>query len=94
MSAGETDSSVNTEVHIAVRPEQAILSDDLDNADLQGTITNILYSGTDSHFHVQLTSEEEFVTKVQNAGPARRDWQHGQTVGIKFHPGSVQILRD
>ena len=94
LASGVTESSVNSTVNIAVRPEQAVLSEDLDNADLQGTVTNIMYSGTDSHFHIQLDSEDEFIAKVQNSGPEKRDWETGQTVGIKFHSDSVQILRD
>jgi spermidine/putrescine transport system ATP-binding protein len=89
---GSTEATLNNIVSITVRPEQAVLIDDLANADLQGTVTNIMYSGTDSHFHIELPSKEEFVAKVQNAGPARRDWKSGQTVGIKFHDNAVQIV--
>jgi len=91
---GPTEATLNNVVSITVRPEQAVLIDDLANADLQGTVTNIMYSGTDSHFHIELPSQEEFVAKVQNAGPARRDWKTGQTVGIKFHDNAVQIVED
>ena len=91
---GPTEATLNNVVSITVRPEQAVLIDDLANADLQGTVTNIMYSGTDSHFHIELPSQEEFVAKVQNAGPARRDWETGQTVGIKFHDNAVQIVED
>jgi len=94
LESGPTDSPVNKTVNIAVRPEQAVLIEDLDSADLQGTVTNIMYSGTDSHFHIRLESDEEFVAKVQNSGPMKRDWANGQTVGIKLHDDSVQILRD
>jgi spermidine/putrescine transport system ATP-binding protein len=81
-------------VSITVRPEQAVLIEDLDAADLQGTVTNVMYSGTDSHFHIELSTKEEFVAKVQNAGPARRDWRTGQTVGIKFHSDVLQVVSD
>ncbi len=94
LESGPTDSPVNAIVNIAVRPEQAMLIEDLAEADLQGTVTNIMYSGTDSHFHIQLDTDDEFIAKVQNSGPVKRDWQTGQAVGIKFHADSVQILRD
>jgi len=94
VKTGPTDAAANTPVSITVRPEQAVLIEDLDAADLQGTVTNVMYSGTDSHFHIELTSKEEFVAKVQNAGPARRDWQPGQTVGIKFHSDVLQVVSD
>ena len=81
-------------MNITIRPEQAILTEDTGSADLTGTVTNVLYSGTDSQFHIKLTSNEEFVAKVQNSGSSRRDWEAGQTLGIKFQPGAAQILRD
>jgi len=91
---GPCDYAVNEIVNITVRPEQVFLIENLDEADLQGRVTNIMYSGTDSHFHIQLDSDDEFVAKVQNSGPARRDWKTGQLIGIKFHADAVQILRD
>ncbi|HUV22717.1 MAG TPA: ABC transporter ATP-binding protein [Gammaproteobacteria bacterium] len=94
VKTGPTDAAPNTPVSITVRPEQAVLIEDLDAADLQGTVTNVMYSGTDSHFHIELSTKEEFVAKVQNAGPARRDWQTGQTVGIKFHSHVLQVVSD
>jgi spermidine/putrescine transport system ATP-binding protein len=92
LKTGPTDAGLNTTVSITVRPEQAVLIEDLDAADLQGTVTNVMYSGTDSHFHIELPSTEEFVAKVQNAGPTRRDWKTGQNVGIKFHDNAIQIV--
>ena len=94
LATGPTDAPLNSAVSITVRPEQALLIADLDAADLQGKVTNVMYSGTDSHFHIELPSNEEFVVKVQNSGPARRDWQPGQNVGIKFHDNAVQIVSD
>ena len=94
LKTGPTDARINSAVSITVRPEQAVLIEDLGAADLQGTVTDVMYSGTDSHFHIELASKEEFVAKVQNAGPARRDWKSGQRVGIKFHDDAVQIVAD
>ncbi|MBT8434132.1 MAG: ABC transporter ATP-binding protein [Gammaproteobacteria bacterium] len=94
LSSNATDSGVSQTVHIAVRPEQATLTENLAEADLQGKVTHVRYSGTDSHFHVELDSGEDFVTKVQNSGANRRDWKGGQTVGIKIDPGAAQILID
>lgn len=91
---GPCDFAVNEIVNITVRPEQVVLIENLDEADLQGRVTNIMYSGTDSHFHIQLDSDDEFVAKVQNSGPARRDWKTGQLIGIKFHADAVRLLRD
>jgi len=94
LTTGPTVATLNSMVNIAVRPEQAVLVEDLAAADMEGTVTNVMYSGTDSHFHIELASNEEFVAKVQNAGPARRDWKSGQTIGIKLHDKAVQIVDD
>jgi len=94
LKTGPIDAEPHSTVSITVRPEQVILIENFDEADLQGTVTDIMYSGTDSHFHVELTSKEEFIAKVQNAGPAKRDWKTGQSVGIKFHDGAVQVITD
>ena len=94
LKTGPTDARINSVVSITVRPEQAVLIEDLGAADLQGTVTDVMYSGTDSQFHIELATKEEFVAKVQNAGPARRNWKAGQSVGIKFHDDAVQIVAD
>ena len=93
-SAGPSESKLLSMVNIAIRPEQATLTSDEAMAELSGTVTNVLYSGTDSMFHIELTSGEEFIAKVQNSGDARRDWKTGQTLGINIQPGAIQILRD
>ena len=94
LKSGPTTSAVNSHVNIAIRPEQAMLVDELDEADFKGKVSHVLYSGTDSQFHINLDSDTEFVAKIQNSGNNRRDWQRGQSVGIRIQPGAVQILRD
>ncbi len=94
LRSGPCESELNSLVSIAIRPEQTILLTESDDADLKGTVTNILYSGTDSKIHIKLDSEEEFVVKIQNSGDTKRDWRHGQTLGINIQPGAAQILRD
>jgi len=94
LTSGPSQSAVNSLVNVTIRPEQAILVEDTDSADLTGTVTNVLYSGNDSQFHIKLASEENFVVKVQNSGTSQRNWKAGQTLGINIHPGAAQILRD
>ncbi len=94
VAAAQVEAGSAGEVHIAVRPEQATLTDDVGAADLQGVVANIVYSGTDTHYHVTLPGQQEFIVRMQNVGTERRRWQAGQTVGILIHPGSAQILHD
>ena len=81
-------------IPIAIRPEHASLTEDTEHADLQGTVTNVMYSGTDTQFHIRLASDEEFIAKLQNSGGRKLDWIAGQAVGIMIQLGSVQILKD
>ncbi|MFT5741059.1 MAG: spermidine/putrescine transport system ATP-binding protein, partial [Gammaproteobacteria bacterium] len=61
---------------------------------LTGVVTHVMYSGTDSQFHIKLDSGDEFIAKLQNSGSAKRDWKSGQKVGVTLQPDSIQILRD
>ena len=92
--SGPAHSNINDKVNIAIRPEQTILTDDTSGADLRGTVTNSVYSGTDTHYHIRLESGELFVARIQNSANGKLTWQIGNVIGIKLQPGSVQILRD
>ncbi len=85
-----SDGSIN----IAIRPEQASLTDQLDTADFQGRITNVVYSGTDTQYHIDMPDQEEFVVRMQNRGETNASWQAEQVVGVQIESGAVQILRD
>ena len=86
--------NVSGKVNIAIRPEQAILTSDADDADLRGTITNSVYSGTDTHYHISLVADQVFVARIQNSDSNSQALEVGHTIGIKLRPSSVQILRD
>ena len=94
VQSGQTQSAVGSSVTIAIRPEQAHLNDDRENSLLGGFITNVVYSGTDTHYHLELHSEEAFIVRTQNKKAEQQHWQIGQEVGIVVEPASVQILRD
>ncbi len=94
VSARGAARSVDGKVHIAVRPEQTTLTRDADAAHLEGHIDNVVYSGTDTHYHITLPGGESFVVRTQNRGDSGDEWQAGQTAGIVIEPGAVQILAD
>ena len=82
-------------VTAAVRPEYSrLLADTGKNADLQGVLENIVYFGTDTHYHTRLPDETLFVTRMQNQREDTETFVVGQPVGIAFKPNSVQLLRD
>ena len=94
IESNQTHSNINGKVNIAIRPEQATLTGDINDADLQGIVTNSVYSGTDTHYHIRLESDQIFVARIQNNVNSERIWEIGHAIGIKLQPNSVQILQD
>lgn len=81
------------QVTLAVRPEHAMLGDP-EGALLRGTLENVVYVGTDTHFHVDLATGGRFVVRRQNQPGQAQVWSTGMQVGIRFGGGVGQILRD
>jgi spermidine/putrescine transport system ATP-binding protein len=82
-------------VTAAVRPEYSqLLADPEKKGDLQGVLENIVYFGTDTHYHTRLPDETLFVTRMQNRREDTEKFEVGQPVRIVFKPNSVQMLRD
>jgi spermidine/putrescine transport system ATP-binding protein len=82
-------------VTAVVRPEYAqLFAKDQNNSDLRGVLENIVYFGTDTHYHIRLPDETRFVIRRQNRLEDTETFDVGQTVDIAFKPNSVQVLRD
>jgi spermidine/putrescine transport system ATP-binding protein len=82
-------------VTAVVRPEYSrLLANPDNNGDLQGVLENIVYLGTDTHYHTRLPDETLFVTRMQNEREDTEQFAVGQAVSIEFKSNSVQILRD
>lgn len=79
-------------VTIAVRPEHATLQ--AGEGLLTGTLSNIVYFGTDTHYHITLDDGHAFVIRRQNQPDARESYAVGDAVGVSFAPGVAQVLRD
>ena len=84
------------EVTAAVRPERARLmaGAEEDGAALQGLLENIVYLGTDTHYHVRLADGTAFVVRSQNLGDSDEGFSAEQPVGIALGQDAVQVLRD
>lgn len=78
---------------IAVRPEHATLTQGQD-ALLSGTLDDIIYSGTDTHYHLTLPDSSRFVVRKQNHPGAVEQITKGSPAGIQFDAGVAQILKD
>ena len=77
----------------AVRPEHAVLCDE-HNALLSGTLEEVIYSGTDTHYHVRLSDNTRFVVRKQNHPGTTEQITPGSTIGIYFDAGVAQVLKD
>lgn len=80
-------------VTLAVRPEHASLSGG-DGATLPGTLANVVYFGTDTHFHVDLEGGARFVLRQQNQPGTTQTYSTGDAVTVTLAPGVGQVLRD
>jgi spermidine/putrescine transport system ATP-binding protein len=85
----------NGAVTVAIRPEHARLVAAADSAGaLEGVVENIVYLGTDTHYHVRLADGGAFVVRSQNLRDRDDPYRIDQSVGIAFKPDAVQVLRD
>ncbi|WP_127114474.1 ABC transporter ATP-binding protein [Shimia sediminis] len=87
-----TGGATSGKVTIAVRPEHATLT--APGALIDGTLQNIVYFGTDTHYHIETDANSTFVIRRQNQPDAAESQKIGDKVGISFNPGVAQVLRD
>ena len=80
-------------VTAAIRPEHTRLVPPGEGA-LEGTVQNLVYFGTDSHYHLRLSDGSPFTARLQNSAGGVRHAAEGDRIGIAIAPGSVQVLRD
>jgi spermidine/putrescine transport system ATP-binding protein len=78
-------------VTVAVRPENVRLAAAAEAGAITATVTNLVYFGTDTHVHARLADGAEVVARVP-AGAEGDGATVGQSVGLKFAPGSAQLL--
>jgi spermidine/putrescine transport system ATP-binding protein len=81
-------------VTIVVRPEHADVVRHGEPAALTGSLSNIVYFGTDTHYHVALDGGGEFIVRHQNSRGGEFSFRQGEKVGIAFEPDAAQVLRD
>ncbi len=81
-------------VTLTVRPEQVRLGDPSDAGSISATVTNLVYFGTDTHCHLALADGTEIVARQQSNASGEISLQNGQRVGLRFAPGSVQVLEE
>jgi spermidine/putrescine transport system ATP-binding protein len=81
------------DVTVVVRPEHARVGPSSPASALRGLVEDIVYLGTDTHFHVRLEDGTAFMVRQQNARSGPCGFAKGDTVGIDLSDGVAQILR-
>jgi spermidine/putrescine transport system ATP-binding protein len=81
-------------VTVVVRPEHARLAAEAGKGDLSGILENVVYFGTDTHYHVRLKEGELFTIRAQNLRGREETHEPGSTIGIQLGERSVQVLKD
>ena len=81
-------------VTVVVRPEHADLIQHGGKADLWGKLENIVYFGTDTHYHLKLDGGAEFIIREQNSRGGSAGHAVGDAVGVALENHAAQVLRD
>ena len=81
-------------VTVVVRPEHASIVAAGKKAKLPGKLVNIVYFGTDTHYHVALSKGGEFIVRHQNIHSGDTEFKVGQAVGVVFEDSAAQVLKD
>lgn len=82
------------QVTVVIRPEHAQLTKVKSKTALTGTLRNIVYIGTDTHYHLQLPGDTPFIVRTQNQRDALESYNQGDELGIEIGANAVQVLRD
>ncbi|MBI2255784.1 MAG: ABC transporter ATP-binding protein [Proteobacteria bacterium] len=86
---------VGAVVTLAIRPERIDLVRPGAEAHLNGKISNVVYFGTDTTFHVEIDGANKHVTaRVQNRRGHQEVLKAGDAVGLRVAPDAMQILKD
>jgi spermidine/putrescine transport system ATP-binding protein len=91
------DFASDSEVTVVLRPEHATLCppDHPSTCQMTGTLENIVYFGTDTHYHVRLSDGETlFTLREQNKPLQAARFTQGDSVGIALEANAARVLRN
>ncbi len=54
----------------------------------------MVYFGTDTHYHVRLKNNSEFIVRQQNSHGGNDTFEAGNKVGVTFDDGAARVLKD
>ena len=81
-------------VSVVVRPEHSRIAVDGEQAPLRGRVVNIVYFGTDTHYHLRLPDDTEFMVRQQNRRDSTGGIAVGDERGITLGEDALQVLTD
>ena len=81
-------------VTVVVRPEHLRIEAAGAGAGLPATVGDVVYLGTDTHYHLRLADGERLFARVQNRPEGGDGWRAGDAVAATFPPSAVRVLRD
>ncbi len=82
------------QVTVVVRPEHAKIEKFTAKSTLAGVVENVVYFGTDTHYHIKLPDGSDFTVRRQNSGTHDSGFKAGTRVAIGLEDGAAQVLRD
>jgi spermidine/putrescine transport system ATP-binding protein len=88
------EAAVGGRVTLAIRPERIDLVRPGADCQLAGRVENIVYFGTDTHFHIDLDSGGDVTVRVQNRRGHQEVLNTGDAVGLRIAPEAMQVLKD
>ena len=78
-----------------IRPEHVQMKKPNGNkSSFVGKVNNIVYFGTDTHFHLELATGEEFTIRKQNTPNEGNEFEVGSMVELIINEDAIQILKD
>ncbi len=82
------------QVTVVVRPEHARIEKPAAKPVLAGVVDNVVYFGTDTHYHIKLVDGSSFTVRRQNSGAPETGFASGSKVAIGLEDGAAQVHRD
>ena len=80
---------------ILIRPEHVLMKNsNSEKSAFKGEINNIIYFGTDTHFHLNLKTGEDFTIRKQNTPNEGNEFEVGSVVELIIDQDAIQILND
>ena len=81
-------------VTVAVRPEQVRLEAADAGGAMAASLEQVVYFGTDTHYHLRLATGEPVVARLQSQRDGAPPPEPGTRLGVGLRPGAIQILKD